>query len=229
MFSCGSFWQFATVVAAINGFFLVTLIITYLLPILSAVVQKRQFATYVTSLGISPEAMLRQHWNGQNFGILDQHMTTLTPTVLGIGQQHLAYPLLHYYHSPTRAAAVAPSLAALDELLTMLLCGVAVGQQPDQSALRSLRNAITLFLETLDSAFIVPTSHYPPPPDLSSLRKSGIRTVDDETYAAALEQLAQRRRLLFALVRHDGWQWDDVVKPEQALAAHFDPFLQDRQ
>ena len=60
----GAFWQFATVLCAAQGFAVITLSITYIVPIVSAVTQKRQLAVLISQLGVSPETILIRAWNG---------------------------------------------------------------------------------------------------------------------------------------------------------------------
>ncbi len=206
----GPIWQVATVIASTNGFFLVTLIITYLLPIVSAVVHQRQIATYITGLGTSPAHILTCAWNGQRFSALSQHLTALTPDVLKLAQQHLAYPVLHYYHSQEHYSAIAPKIATLDEALTVLEYGLEPAQQLDATQVYPLRTAITHFLNTLEMAFITPDSDTPPLPDLMYVRDQGIQTVEAEVFQQRTTHLTRRRQLLLALVKHDGWAWEDV-------------------
>ncbi|MEQ9484433.1 MAG: hypothetical protein RIG27_19410 [Coleofasciculus sp. F4-SAH-05] len=47
----GAVWQIATAIASVNGFFLVTLAIAYLLPVVSAATQQRQLAVYLVGIG----------------------------------------------------------------------------------------------------------------------------------------------------------------------------------
>ena len=47
----GHGWQMATSIASLHGLFLVTLSITYLLPVVSAVVEKHSLAAFISGLG----------------------------------------------------------------------------------------------------------------------------------------------------------------------------------
>jgi hypothetical protein len=92
-----AFWQFVTIIASANGFIFLTLAITYLLPIVSSVVQKRQFGGYIFSLGATPAGILNNAWNGQDYRALSSHFSSLALQVLELGQKHLAYPILHCF------------------------------------------------------------------------------------------------------------------------------------
>jgi hypothetical protein len=205
----------ATVVAAANGFFFVTLAVAYLLPLITAVIEKRQLAAYLTALGRRPEEMLVQAWTGRDFGVLPTHLVALVPMLTLLSQRHLAYPILHYFHSLERETAIGPSVAALDEALTLIEYAVAPELRPDSTALRPLRWSVGLFLKTLESEFLTPGDEAPPLPALGPLGDAGIRTLSAGDFRSAAAALAQRRRLLLALVEQSGWTWEDAMEGEE--------------
>jgi hypothetical protein len=207
----GTVWKVATVLASANGFFFITLIAAYLLPLIAAVGAKRQFAAYVTSLGTTPEEMVVRAWTGSGFGSLSQHLDEFSPLLTSLAQQHLSYPVIHCFHDQDRTTASAPGIAALSEALLLLRYGVAPEQRPDAVTLRVLEGTLVNFLNTLDSAFIEPDPHVPPIPDLDVLRRHGIPTVDNQTFEQACDGLEKRRCLLLAQVKRDGWSWSDVT------------------
>ncbi|MDP8970227.1 MAG: potassium channel family protein [Actinomycetota bacterium] len=206
----GTLWQLATILALTNGLGLVTLAITYLVPVTSAATHKRAVAAYIAGLGQRPDAILAHAWEGDRFARLENHLAPLTSMVALLAEQHLAYPVLHYFHSEDTYTASPPMLAGLDEALTVLLFGVDPAHRPAMLVLHPLRETMGHFLDTLYSAFIDPEPEPPPVPPLARLRDAGIPTVDDGEFEAAMEKLADRRRLLRALVHNDGWSWDDV-------------------
>jgi hypothetical protein len=210
----GALWQMATVLASANGFFFITLIAAYLLPLIAAVGAKRQFATYATSLGTTPSDIVIGAWNGKDFGALPQHLDTLSPMLTELAQQHLTYPVIHCFHDQVREAASAPTIAALGEALLLLRHGVAPEQRPDAVTLRVMQGAISTFLKTLNTAFIEPDKDVPPLPNLEPLRQHGIPTVDDESFRDACAALEKQRRLLLSQVKRDGWSWGVVTEHE---------------
>lgn len=198
-------WQVATVLATGTGLVLVTLAITYLVPVASAVAQRRQLASYIASLGADPTDIVTRSWTGSGFGSLSQHFVALTQLMHGAGQHHLAYPVLHYFHSRDRESAAALNIANLAQALHLLRHGVAGDARPDPAAVGALDSAVGSFLDTLSSAYIAPGDEALHPPPLEPLRQAGIATVGDADYDAAAATTERRRRLLAALVRDDGW------------------------
>jgi hypothetical protein len=212
----GPGWHLVSMIASANGFSMFTLIITYLLPIVGAELERRRLAVYITALGRTPHEILLRAWNGSSFGVLPDHLVALTLPMLEVGQGHLAYPVLHCVHSSTRETALAPSVAVLDEAIT-LFAGVCPEQRPDKGAFYPLRQAIAEFLSTLAEAHLEPRGDPPPPPSLDPLREAGITTVKDEEFRLALETLADRRRLLLGLVEEEAWRWEDVTRSNREI------------
>ena len=207
----GTIWHLLTGLAAANGFFLVTTSIAYLFPVVSAATQKRSLSVYIASLGGTADDILNNAWNGKNFGNLDQHLIALAPLISDLGEKHLAYPVLHYFHSRERIRCLPLSIAALDEALTILQYAVAEECRPDPAALNPVRRACAAFLKTLKSAYLEPSEHEPPFTHLGLIESKGIPTVGDSAFQEAIGHINKRRRLLLSLVRSDGWSWDAVA------------------
>ena len=205
-----TFWHLLTGLAAANGFFLVTLSIAYLFPIISAAIQKRSLAIHISTLGGTGNEILVNAWNGKDFGNLDQHLINLTPLIIGLSEQHLAYPVLHYFHSRERTRSLPLSIAALDEAITLLQYAVPPEHRPDRASLNPVRRACSAFLKTLKSDYIEPDNHEPSLTPLKLLEQHGIPTVGDRAFKQATKHIIKRRKLLLALVRNDGWSWDAV-------------------
>ena len=206
----GTPWQLLTVVALLNGLALASLSITYLVPVTAAALERRQLAATIAAMGERPDTALVRAWDGTGFGMLQHHLMSLGPQLALLTQRHLGYPVLHYFHSSDRKTAAAPMIAVLDELLTVLQFGVAEQARPPASVTEPFRAELTQFLDTLRSAFISPADAAPAIPALHRLREAGVPTVADEVFAQRLGEIAERRRLLVALVNNDGWDWAGV-------------------
>ena len=205
----GDSWQVAAALTNFSGMLIVTLAITYLLSVVSAVVNKRAFGSQVAGLGQSAEDFLSSGWNGKDFSALDLPLSGLSADLTVLSQQYLAYPILQYYHAAQASASPILGLVVLDEALTLLRYGVAEEARPNPAILQSARATVAAFLETMPSAFIKEAPEAPSAPSLQKLRERGIPTVDDAEFYAALENLKERRRKLLGLLRNDGWDWVD--------------------
>jgi hypothetical protein len=198
-------WQLLTVAATATGLVLVTLAITFLVPLAGAAAGRRQLGSTIASLGTGPHEIVIGAWTGAGFGTLSQHLVALTSLVHATRQEHLTYPMLHYFHSRAPADAAAVGVTHLGQALQLLDHGVAAEVRLDPAATGPLGRAIDGFLETLEGVHIA--ADVPPvaAPDLEPLRAAGIPTVDDAAYARAVPASESQRALLAALLTEDGW------------------------
>ncbi len=203
-------WQILTAMAAGSGFLMFGTALAYLMAVVPAATQKRQLAVCIWALGKSPDDIIVRAWNGVDSTALGPHFVSLVPMLALLGESHLSYPILHYIHSTKRSASLAAGVASLDEALTILECGLQRGCSLDLPSLGAVREAITEFLDTLKPALITASQTDPPPPSLKILNDMGVPVVDDDLFSQSLAPLANRRRLLHALVQNEGWTWDAV-------------------
>lgn len=195
--------------AGLTGLLAVGLSVAYVLPVVSAVVDSRQFASYVSTLGHTAEEVLARSWDGVEWGELDLHLIALTPMVSLQAERHLAYPMLFSFTSPRRATSLAASMVVLDETVSLLDCADD-DERIHDTVLVPLRIAISEFLDTMARAHITPASDAAPLPDSESLRSRDVPLCPQEEFAGIYDQLEQRRRLLHALMERASWQWDDI-------------------
>lgn len=203
-------WRLVTAVASFTGLSLITLAITYLLSVVSAVVSRRTVAVRIHGLGQTPQDIVLGGWTGERFSTAFlQQLVSLTGQVGAMAEQHLAYPTLHYFHTGERDASAPLSIAHLDEAVLILAEGVAPGARLDHSALEPLRHAIGRYLATATATSQTSSrpSSPPPPPRLDQLRHAGIPVVTDADFRRECEGRSRRRCSLRELVRSNGWSW----------------------
>jgi hypothetical protein len=204
-------WDVMIPIAAANGFFMLTLAIAYLLPLVGAATETRRLATVISALGGNSTEILERTWDGEDCSRLDGHLESLVPEIALLAERHVTYPALHFLHSIERSGAIAPALAALDEALTILDLACTEEVCGDDLARGLLRRVITEELSTLRAIYVEP-SDVPPPPKLDHLARLGFPLVERQIFERRLEEVAERRCLLHAFVTNDGWTWDDVCK-----------------
>jgi len=203
-------WRFVSAVAGFTGLFLVTLAITYLVSVISAVVARRALAIHIAGLGRSPEEIVTRGWAGSSYSpMFEQQLISLTPIVATSAEQHLAYPVLHYFHATKPALSAPLALARLNDAL--LLAGelTAPRARPDPAPVGALCYAVEQYLDAAGEVAWLPERPAPPPPATHRLEQRGIPLADPAQRAKALEDSARRRTSLHRLVASDGWSWQD--------------------
>jgi len=222
------FWRVFTALVSFVGLVIVTMSITYLVPVLSNAIHKRSLSLQISSLGTTPEDIVINSYNGQDFSSANTALSDLAAEIFLYTQNHLAYPILHYMHSNTPSENISLKLTALDEALTIFMFHIPQAQRPDALQLQSVRRAITAYLKTI--AYLDLTPEQPPLPRFELIEKhTGLqlaRTSPSETHEL-YRGLDKRRKLLLANVRAGGWQWDDIggEKYETDLDVPFTPTI----
>ncbi|WKN42179.1 potassium channel family protein [Tunicatimonas pelagia] len=206
-----NFWRVATALVSFLGLVTITMSITYLVPVVSNAIQKRSLSLYIAGLGESPEQIVINSFNGENFKGIDNQLPDLASMIFTYAQNHLAYPILHHMHNANPSENIVLKLAALDEALTIFQFHVPEHLRPDKLGLQLIRRALTTYLKTVKH---VNESDYPPPYAKFHIIEeyTGIQLLNTEGSArdALYESLEPRRMLTLGHLYADGWEWEDM-------------------
>jgi hypothetical protein len=201
------FWEIFTAIFSFTGLIFISIALTYLLPVLSAEVEKQRLSAYISTLGYSVEEIIKQAWNGKNLCALEVHLPTITGMILHHAQNHHVYPVLHYFHTERKKDSFALNLTNLDEAITLIGL-VPEDRRPSENVLLPLRNAISHYLSKVKDVYVRPASEAPPPPNRERLAE--IIPVDASEWDRHYRCWENRRKMLLGLIRNDGWCWDDL-------------------
>lgn len=204
-----SVWRILTSLACATGIGSLSVAITFILQVLTTVVEKRSLGAYISDIGETPEEILLRAWDGEKLAGLDQHLVMLTSMVHLYAEQHLAYPVTRYFHAEHQRAATTLRLAVLYDSVLLISEGVAPHQRLPFLTTGPLRHAIHAAAALVGGK----ASRYDDPPEapsLSILRELGIDTVEESTFAEAVRKATEVRKSLRRLVVDDGWKWEYV-------------------
>ncbi|GAB3531801.1 potassium channel family protein [Pontibacter brevis] len=204
-------WSIYTAFISFTGLMFITIAITYMVPVLSAVTQRRALSIQIASIGNSPQRILLNNWNGENLKKLEDQFHNLTQEIVHQGQMHLSYPVLHYFQHEDKEASLLPNLAALDEAITLILIYVPEHMRPGDEYLVPLRKAITTFIGSLTSLYIKPDKSDVPAIHVDELQQADFPLLKPDM--TKLEQLSKRRRALKYMVEYNGWEWKEISAP----------------
>lgn len=200
-------WQVLTAAASFVGLFIATLSITYLVSVVSAAVSRRKLALSISLLGDRGADVVTLHWHdGQLSSMLSSRLMSLQSDVLQTTQQHLAYPVLHYFYGSDDHASMPVSLAALDDAYVLMDAALVPEARPEPALLVPLRRTLEHYTNVV-MATSGNDAGPPPLPDLEPLRAAGIPVVDSHAYRAAAQAHTARRKALHQLVQSDARAW----------------------
>ena len=198
-------WRIYAAVISFTGLTLITIAISYMVPVISAVTERRALCIRIRALGETAEGIILNYWNGKDCKRLEDKFDALTEVISLQGQMHLSYPVLHYFHHGDKATALVPTLAVLDEALSIMLLYLPDDAKPGKQYLFPLRKSITVFLQTLNIVAENEQETKAPPLETGRLRAQGVSLNVPEQ--GQLEQLDHRRKLLRSMIEHDCWDW----------------------
>ncbi|MCF4101046.1 hypothetical protein L1I30_05170 [Gillisia sp. M10.2A] len=212
------FWLLYTGFISYTGVVFISLGISFLIPVVDAITLKRQVSLRIHQLGKTPKEII-ERYEQNNFKELLQVISELEPSLLKLAQYHLAYPVIHYFHSENLFESLSVKFVTLDETMSIMLYNIHQDSIADLQALERAYGATTYYLSTLASAFIKPGDDKPKRPETSYLKNaSQISSLRGTGYEKDLEK---RRKLLLAYIQNDGWEWKDVENNKDSIVLNF--------
>ncbi|MEQ8849036.1 potassium channel family protein [Botrimarina sp.] len=202
-------WTLLSNLAALSSAVVLTVALSYILPVVSASIERKYLARRVFSIGDTVEAFIDRCWCGPDSGALDDYLLDVVGEIDRHAHKHLAYPVLHYFHSSDPKESPGRAVLLLSDAVFLIGAGSARAAGPPRSMLRVINSGIDNFadLATTGASGKRPRSERAELPDgLSVLEKLGLPTVDRRAFDERVAQHAARRLRLVGLCRGDGWR-----------------------
>lgn len=202
-------WRIVSNIYSFTGLLLLTMSVTYFIPVLSAVIEQRHLGIKLSALGSSSEEMILNSWNGKDFSRLTDKIPEISDALIKHSQHHRAYPVIHYFHNSKEKNNIILQLARLYEVLFLLKNSIKTEVRPEPQDLSPLEVAFENYLEV-----ITKTSHFrfdkpvTSPPDYPKLEEAGL--LDLTSGFNSLYEADRNRTILQSLVNKDGWDWSHV-------------------
>lgn len=210
-------WKVYAALISFTGLVFITIAISYIIPVINAVAEKRSLANYIAGMGKNPFQIIEKAYDGHGFKKLEDHFQYLIPEILKLTKNHQAYPALHYFHENKLVDSSCINLSSLDEVISILLCTVEENKRPKDSVVMPLRHSMTLFLQTLHGAYLNPKEDEPEFPDYNRLAEIIPANKSQDYFRNNFSQLNKRRRIILAYLNHHGWKWKDMYEADYNL------------
>lgn len=209
LFPVSPLWQVLTPVATLHGLFLLTLSITYLVPVMSAAVDRRSQAANLWAMGGNAASIVSGGWHLGSFEALDRALQSLAVDLMRTAERHPTYPALNYFHTGEARSDFRARIAALDDAVSLLLHAVPLSARPTPATLTTLQRVVDDLLRSAGHANDRPGDP-PPLPDLAPLVAAGVPLRPRAEIEEAFATLSNRRRRLYNSVAEVGWDWSAV-------------------
>ncbi|WP_034918872.1 potassium channel family protein [Gillisia sp. CAL575] len=203
-------WRIITDLYSFTGLILITMSVTYFIPVLSAIIKQRKLGINLSSLGNSPQEIILNAWNGIDYDFFKLQLLTLSDALLEHNQNHRAYPVIHFFHNNDKEHSVVLQIARLHEAICILeKClspECSIPKQEISSIKTALNNYINVVREVSNINFI---NSSPITPDLNMLKEKNMLRSNLNGFDFS-ETVQEDRQFFLTLVVNDGWEWKDV-------------------
>lgn len=203
-------WRILTSIYSFTGLILLTMSVTYFIPVLSAVIDQRKLGISLSTLGSSPEEIVITCWNGENFDPLLSKVDKFSDSIIKYSQQHRAYPVIHYFHNNKEKNAIILQLARLYEALLIISYEVKEEFRPGDETLKPLYVAYENYFEVIaEVTHIKPVNSDPPFSETGKLSEKKMLGAlgSNNKYS---EEVIGNRKLFKTLIEQEGWNWNLV-------------------
>ncbi len=212
-------WRLVTNVMAMNSLVFLSLGISYVVPVLEAVIDKRSLAAHIQKLGSTPQEIIDNGYTGDDFAPLYSRFIALEQMLLKHGERYLAYPILHYFNSNKRTHALHISLAVLDEAIAIQ---EAYGLDTSAQAYswRIMRKSVE-HLKARYTGGAEPAKIDPPPFDYYEGLPAAFKSNGGHNPHITNDlERNERRARLYEYVKQGGWNWEDVIRDVDCKAGN---------
>lgn len=204
----GDVSRLLTALAAFNGLVLVTLIITYAVPLVQGAVTRRKLAFSISLLGSSPQEMVWRAWQNNNAQGFENALGQVLSDLIQCSEQRLAYPLLDLFYCRQTRFSLGVQLGRLDEALSILTEGLQPNYRWNSFTVENTREVVSHYLYRFEKRSKNGHVDVPPLPAIGQLKIKNVPLVDNQD--DAFDHLKNRRVRLHRLVRREGWEWSAV-------------------
>lgn len=209
----GEVTRLLTALAAFNGLVLVTLIITYAVPLVQGAVARRKLAFSISLLGSSPQQMVWRAWQNNNTQGFENALGQVSSDLMQCSEQRLAYPLLDLFYCKQSRFSLVVQLSRLDEALSLLTEGLQKNYRWNSFTVGNVREVVSHYLNRFENKSNNGHVDAPPLPAIGLLNTKNVPLADN--LDDAFDHLKNRRVRLHRLVRREGWEWSAVEQEVQ--------------
>lgn len=194
-----------TAVLSFSGFILLTTSMTYLISVVNAVLQKKQLAAYISTLGGNIEATYKYVTIRKDLRTLNDISNDLRKLIIKNSNYYFFFPVIDYFLTRRKAESVELQLAILNEVLMVLRNNYEKGSIAFEK-IRDIEETIEYYLHIrLKNA----EKYQHRPEELHKLRQFWNKY--DQTY----QNDPKTDRAMGASLTSSGWSWKDVYSLQQ--------------
>jgi len=205
--AAGNYWRLLTTIYSFTGLILLTMSVTYFIPVLSAVIDQQKLGIKLSTLGSTPQEIVLNSWNKKDFSRLTNKIDDISDSIIKYSQHHRTYPVIHYFHNPNQSNNVVLQLARLYEALIILTHKIKKEKQPPLEDIRPLIVAFENYFKIISEVTHINIKEKNPAKiSVAILQAHGLvpATIEQKDIE---EKFMKKRKFFKTLLLQDGWKW----------------------
>lgn len=203
-----NFSRYFTAFYSILGFGVLTTAITYIINVMTAANNKKAFAAYVSSMGHSPMALYDYFTTSDDGSLFADRIDDLIQLLDVYTNNHLCYPIVHYFISDKSHFSASLQLASLHEATYALRI-----RYRDEAVMMAHLKRVDYVIERFLKIVRTPESFQRDEEvELLQLRNRWSGRVP--VLATSHSEVSDNKRRLGALLRQFGYDWEKVYVPQ---------------
>jgi len=203
-------WRIVTDVYAFTGLILITMSVTYFIPVLSAIIKQRKLGINLSSLGSSPQEIVLNIWKGKDHEFFKFQLLSLSDALLEHNQNHRAYPVIHYFHNNDKEHAIILQIARLNEAVYILENCLKPEYMLPEQMLTSTRTALDNYIKVIKDVSHLKVKKEAPKSSLKNQLEDKKMLQSTMQEIEFPKNIQDNRRAFLTLIERDGWKWEDV-------------------
>lgn len=204
-------WRVITDIYSFTGLILITMSVTYFIPVLSAVIKQRKLGINLSSLGDSVEKIILNAWKGSDYTFFKLQLLNFSDALLEHNQNHRAYPVIHYFHNSDKEHSIVLQVARLNEVIFVMENFLKPEYSIPEQELSSIRTALYNYIKVIADVSNIKVNKESP--KLLSLKLLAEKEMlkDNWENIDLKKEIQQNRATFLTLIERDGWKWNDIA------------------
>lgn len=191
-----------TGIFSFSGFVLFTTALTYFLSVVNAVLQKKQLALYISSMGANVMELYLFLAPKDNLDLLIDNSRQLKNMIIKASSDYIFFPVIQYFLTDKKRASAELQLARLNEVLLVVQKDFQE-ETFNYKRISSLRKSISYYLEM---GLANQEDH-----KLDWQKLNDLRSIWKECKPKDLQE-PHRDESMNAAIKGAGWDWTDVYE-----------------
>ncbi len=197
----GAPWTYISCIAAFAATVVITISLSYVLSVLNASIDRKTLAQNIYGLGQNPAEIIEKLRKDEEKGLFREYLLNLSTEINRFAHKHLAYPVLHFFHSPERERSAARAILLLSDSL-FLLSRIPGEQERSGGLLTVLKSSFVNYGTLADLKLVHPACKTDR--ILDDAHNLNLDT-EHPDFRQALDNYLPLRRQLVAICLSDGW------------------------